>query len=353
MPGTGFFNPYTTDGNLPLTGTDYTLPNGVEWAYDVSQYGAPDAEGERYWESAQSSTPQAFKAGKEYTKRFNIGVFGPSLPSRALADSSRPGATRLRDTITADLPLFSDGGGNVGESDYTKATSSLSADGKEVFAVNAPLKGESYPVPAGKHVYKLAVDVSRTPAQSGVSTRVAAIWTFTSARVAGNTPKRLPLTAVRFTPSLTAAGTARAGSTLTVPFSFQGATTKAASLRKLAFAVSYDDGRTRRPAAQVRACSVSRIPYGRTRSETLPARGGVSGPGVGARRARRRWARTPASARSVRSTRPASRSRVRTVPGERPRAVAVQGMLPVRSHTVSRWRWSGVSGLGTVAAHPV
>ena len=110
--------------------------------------------------------------------------------------------------------------------------------------MNDPLNGDAYTVPAGRRTYKLAVDVSRAPAQSAVSTRTTATWTFASAHVSGDTPERLPLTVVRYTPSLSTASTAKAGTTLRVPFSLQGAATEVGTLRKLAFAVSYDDGRT-------------------------------------------------------------------------------------------------------------
>ncbi|MFE7440906.1 S8 family serine peptidase [Streptomyces chartreusis] len=241
----GYYNPFWTDADLPLTGTDYTLANDVKWFYRAGQYGAPDADGDLTWESSQVSAPTTYEAGKEYTRRFNVGVFGPSFPSEPLVDvEERPGVTRVGDTITAQVPLFSDGDGNLGASRYTKAESSLHADGKKIFAVNDPLNGDSYEVPAGKHTYKLAVDVSRDPAQSTVSTRVSAVWTFASEHVSGDTPERLPLTVVRFKPALSSASTAKAGTTLTVPFSLQGAATKADTLRKLTFTVSYDDGET-------------------------------------------------------------------------------------------------------------
>ncbi|MDX3636228.1 MULTISPECIES: S8 family peptidase [Streptomyces] len=244
MPG-GFYNLFQTEGRLPLTGTDYVLPNGIKWFYQTGQLGAPDAEGEPTWENTQVSTARAYAAGRDYTQRFNIGVFGPSLPSDPLANGGdSTGAVRVGNTFAAYVPLFSDGVGNTGTSTHTKAKSSLYADGKKIFAVNDPLNGDSYTVPAGKRTYKLGVDVSRAPAQFAVSTRTTATWTFTSAHVPGDTAKRLPLTVVRYTPKLSTASTAKAGTTLAVPFGLEGAATKVGTLRKLAFTVSYDDGRT-------------------------------------------------------------------------------------------------------------
>ncbi|WP_217144564.1 S8 family serine peptidase [Streptomyces sp. AC627_RSS907] len=234
-----------TTGRLPYTGTDYVLPNDIEWSHEVIQYGAPDAEGSPVKESSQMTEPRTYAAGKVHTHRFNFGVFGPSLSSHsAPTDLDHPQAIREGDTFSASLPLFSDGAGNRGYSEHTKARSSLHADGKKVFAVDTPLDHVSYTVPRGKRTYKLATDVSRSAALSTVSTRVTAAWTFTSAHVSGDAPQRLPLTVVRFSPSLSTASTAKAGTTLTVPFRLQGAATKVSTLRKLAFAVSYDDGRT-------------------------------------------------------------------------------------------------------------
>ncbi|MET7684562.1 S8 family serine peptidase [Streptomyces sp. NPDC005423] len=244
MPG-GYYNPFQTEGRLPLTGTDYVLPNGIKWFYHVSQLGAPDEEGTPTWEKTLVSAPRAYKAGRQYTQRFNIGVFGPSLPSGALAHGvDRPGAVRRGDTFSAYLPLFSDGAGNLDTSTHTRARSSLHADGETIFTVDEPLNGDSHPVPAGKRTYRLNVDVSRSPAQFAVGTRTTATWTFASAHIPGDTAERLPLTVVRFSPKLSTASTAKARTPLTVPFSLQGAVTKADTLRKLAFAVSYDGGRT-------------------------------------------------------------------------------------------------------------
>lgn len=76
---------------------------------------------------------------------------------------------------------------------------------------------------------------------------MTAEWTFRSGHVAGDAAKWLPLSAVRFTPRLGAASTAKAGKAFTVPFTIEGAAT-ARTARKLAVTVSYDGGRTWKPA---------------------------------------------------------------------------------------------------------
>ncbi|MGW3243113.1 S8 family peptidase [Streptomyces sp. NPDC001070] len=247
LPNGSWFDFHPDGGVLPRTDTDYVLP-GVKWQYATVQYGAPDAEGEPRWEGSQTVTgARSYRAGKHYARRFNIGVFGPHLYS---AGREASGAVRLGDDFTAYVPLFSDGAGHVGVSDYAKATSALYADGKPVFTSDTPLNGESHTLPAGRRTYRLTTDVSRAASLSAVSTRVTAEWTFRSAHVAGDTRKWLPLSAVRFTPALGTASTAKAGAVFTVPFTVEGAAT-ARTARKLAFAVSYDEGRTWRTARVV------------------------------------------------------------------------------------------------------
>ncbi|UIX32443.1 S8 family peptidase [Streptomyces sp. GQFP] len=249
MPGGAWFDFYPTDFSLPATLTDYVLP-GVKWRYSVWQEGGPDADGEPVSEASQwTANPRAYSAGKQYTERFNTGVFGPHLTGPLTGNEDRPGAVRVGDTFMAYLPLFSDGAGHVGDSSYSKAKSTLYSGGTKVFAVNRDLAGFTYELPAAKRAYRLTTDVSRPTSLSSVSTRVTAEWTFTSAHVTG-VGQRLPLSAVRFNPRLSMASTAKAGTRFSVPFAVEGAAT-ARTARKLAFSVSYDDGRTWHPAKAV------------------------------------------------------------------------------------------------------
>ncbi|MDH6217677.1 S8 family peptidase [Streptomyces pseudovenezuelae] len=247
-PGGSWFDFYQESRSLPGGYTDYVLP-GVKWRYSVSQEGGKDAEGEPVWDAGQwTAKPRSYSAGKQYTERFNTGVFGPHLTGPLTDGEDRPGAVRVGDTLLAYLPLFSDGAGHVGESRYSRARSTLYAGGTRVFAVDTPLTG-SYELPAAKRSFRLTTDVSRPTTLSSVSTRVTAEWTFTSGHVAG-VGQRLPLSVVRFTPRLSTESTAKAGTRFSVPFTVEGAAT-ARTARKLAFSVSYDDGRTWHPAKAV------------------------------------------------------------------------------------------------------
>ncbi len=251
QPGSGAWFDFTpTEGKLPLTGTDYVLPNGIKWHYAASEDGPAGPDGEPVWRAGQSAAPRAFAAGKDHLVLFNAAVVGPALPDAVTPGDSRPGAERLGDTFQAYLPLFSDGSGNLGDSAYTKARSSLYTGGTKIFAIDTPLEGDTYTLPARARTYRLSTDVSRSPAIFPTSTRVAAEWTFRSAHVTGTTAQQLPLSVIRFTPKLSLAGTAKAGTTFAVPFTVQGAA-KTSDLRKLAFQVSYDNGKTWKKAPVV------------------------------------------------------------------------------------------------------
>ncbi|WP_329549199.1 S8 family serine peptidase [Streptomyces sp. NBC_01356] len=257
-------SPHTPDGDLtlgyndlrgvlPLRTTDYILDNGVPWSLRMWQ---TSGEGrETRWESFLMRMPRTWEAGRTYHERFNVGVFGPSLPGPADAGPERgyPGAMRAGNVIRAYLPLFGDGAGHWGSSDYTAAESSLLADGKEIPDDYGfpPTDGVTeYTVPARGSTYKLTLDNSRDPAVYPVSTRVRAEWTFRSGATPEDEWTALPLSVVRFSPELTLSSTAKAGKRFEVPFTVVGA---AAGQRpqKLAFEVSYDEGTTWQPTKAI------------------------------------------------------------------------------------------------------
>ncbi|WP_416986365.1 S8 family serine peptidase [Streptomyces sp. T028] len=219
---------------LPLQTTEYVLGNGVKWAYSAEQRNAL---------SSLQGQFRAYEPGRSYTKRLNIGVFGPSLPPGEGEPSDvYPGLARRGNTVKASLPLFGDGEGNPGQSFYT-VDASLRADGEEIPADGDPLYRASYTVPAGDRAYELTLDASRDPELYPVSTRVQAKWTFRSAEVSEDSWTRLPLSVVRFSPELSQASTAKAGERFDVPFTVEGAAGRR-TVKKLKFQVSYDEGRT-------------------------------------------------------------------------------------------------------------
>lgn len=240
------FTDHDLRGELPLRTTDYVLDNGVKWSFRAWQV---QGEGEdKVWDNFLMRLPRTWKAGQNYTERFNVGVFGPVAqpadspgPDRAL-----PGVVRYGNVIRAFVPLFGDGAGHWGISSYTAVSAKLEANGKEIpdnYDTPPSVDLTEYTVPAEDTTYRLTVDNSRDPAVYPVSTRVRAEWTFRSATTPEEESTRLPLSVVRFSPELSLSSTAKAGKPFSVPFTVEGA---AAGQRpaKLAFEVSYDDGAT-------------------------------------------------------------------------------------------------------------
>lgn len=259
--GTLIAGPWTPDGAtwtgfdapgaaLPTKRTEYLLRGSdVRWEYDLYQY-SPGADGsEPVWDASLFTTPTTFTR-ERHALRMNFGVFGPVLSTGDVPEHLRAGAVRQGDTLRAVLPMFGDGDGHTGESAYSRARTSLTADGEEVFSSDRPLSASDAPVlPAGEHAYRLSTEVSRSVAVFPLSTRVAAEWTFRSARVPDDREVRLPLSTVRFSPRLSADGTAPAGTRFEVPYTVRGAAASAGA-RTLRIEVSYDETATWRPVAE-------------------------------------------------------------------------------------------------------
>ncbi len=240
-------------GPLPLRTTEYILDSGVKWS--IRMWQAIGEGDEKRFEAFQWRMPRTWQAGRSYSERFNVGVFGPTLPSLAGAGplTESPVAVRYGNVIRAFLPLFGDGAGHWGISDYTSVKSSLQVDGKEIsddYGIPPTDGVTEYTVPAQDSAYKLVLDNSRDSAVYPVSTRVRVEWTFRSGETSGTDPTALPLSVIRFAPELTLSSTAEAGKWFEVPFTIEGA---AAGQRpkKLAFEVSYDEGTTWQPAKSV------------------------------------------------------------------------------------------------------
>ncbi|MFF4903181.1 S8 family serine peptidase [Streptomyces sp. NPDC001068] len=263
-------NPVTAE--LPLRGTDYVLGDHIRWNFSVQTGTGPDSE---LW------TTGTYRAGRHYTERFDVGVFGPALGDTSTAPPFLvPGIARDGNVIRAYLPQYDDGAGHWNTHAGTLRKSSLLADGEEIADPDGVSPAEDvaqYTVPARDSAYELTLDSTRDPALTPVSTRIRTVWTFRSAETAQGTWTALPLSVVRFTPRLTSASTAKAGQRFDVPFHIEGAAA-GQRLRKLTFAVSYDAGRTWQPAEAVDGTHLSlRHPAGAgsvsLRAELTDARG--------------------------------------------------------------------------------
>lgn len=221
-----------TELKLPASGTSYVNTKDLRWSWSMAQLDGAGASTIDYGTDAV-----AYKAGKRYTLNFNTGVVGPDLN----ADDGQ-GARRAGNSMDAYVQLFSDGAGHAGSSVTTGGFTRLESGGRTIAeggpgAVNADL-------PAASASYRLTMEATRAATVATTSTKVAAVWTFKSAKTPDAPPTTLPLSTVRLAPKLALNGTAPAGSTLKVPLKVAGAAAGPGKIAALTVKVSYDGGST-------------------------------------------------------------------------------------------------------------
>ncbi|MCI0386722.1 S8 family serine peptidase [Streptomyces sp. CNQ085] len=212
---------------LPSTTTVYVKAKGVRWSQYFTQF---DAGGE--FEAGYYADERKFTAGRTYDRTFNNGVFGPRL-------NEYSGVFRDGDDLYGMLNPLADGAGNLGDSLYDSARTTLYRNGKKYAEEKEILDHAGFTLPKGRAEYKLVTTLGRGKV-SRLSTRVSASYTFTSARTSQETA--LPAAAVRFTPKLALDGTARARAAMPVPVTVQGSAV-GKNLRSLTVHVSFDSGR--------------------------------------------------------------------------------------------------------------
>jgi subtilisin family serine protease len=190
--------------------------------------------------------PTKYAPGHTTTEWWNRAAVGPQLPTRAGAGFAP--TTRTGDTLALSLGLWNDRDGHHGSTDFSPASVPshliLSRDGTDI--VNSSFSDPPFhvDVPASAGTYRFEVSGSRG-APVELSTSVDAVWTFRSSHVDGTTPKVLPLSTIRFLPSLDLTGTAPAGRPFDLKLDVKrqfGA--PAASIAKLTVEVSFDNGTT-------------------------------------------------------------------------------------------------------------
>ncbi|MEU6194109.1 S8 family serine peptidase [Streptomyces sp. NPDC047061] len=209
--------------------------SGIAWSASFDQYAAePDAYG--YPVSSAhyiSGTGRTYQGGRTYTSTFNTAVIAPLL-------TADYGLDRDGNEISGDIPLFSDGAGHAGSSDFSSVRTTLFRGGTKVGSNTDPLFGfEVFKVPAGKAAYRLSTSVKRSAGVARTSSRIDATWTFTSKKTSG--PTALPASALRIAARTDLSGHAPAGRRVTVPVTVQGSAA-GRNLRSLAVWVSYDGG---------------------------------------------------------------------------------------------------------------
>ncbi|MFI6930200.1 S8 family peptidase [Streptomyces sp. NPDC050287] len=224
---------------LPGARTLYlSTSDKIQWLLDFEQYGGKDAEGfpvpDAYYTLGNAQT---FKAGQKYTKTFNTAVFGPHL-------NTDYGLFRQGNDVYGFVPLFADGAGHAGSSDFTAVATSLYRNGSKVGTNADPLFGEGiFKVPAGDAEYKLTTSVKRSVKVAAASTRIDASWTFRSKKPAGQDAVKLPASMVRFNATTGLDSRVEADKKVTFPVTVEGAA-KGSNLKSLSVYVSYDYGQT-------------------------------------------------------------------------------------------------------------
>ncbi|WP_030233114.1 S8 family peptidase [Streptomyces sp. NRRL S-455] len=209
----------------------------IQWTFDFTQYKGRDADGNPIPEAGYTlGDPQTFKAGQKYTKTYNTAVFGPRL-------NGDFGIFRRGNALYGSLPLFADGAGHAGSSDFTSVATTLYRNGNKVGSNADPLFGEEFTVPSADAEYKLTTSVKRSVKLAAASTRIDGSWTFRSKKTSGDTGVKLPASTARFHAKTGLDSRVEAGKKVSVPVTVEGAA-KGSNLKSLAVYVSYDYGKT-------------------------------------------------------------------------------------------------------------
>ncbi|MGN9907466.1 S8 family serine peptidase [Phytohabitans sp. LJ34] len=211
--------------------TQFVSP-GLEISNGVGLFREGDADPHTVY----YSLPSTYQRGQVARKQWNYGVFGPAL---AAHPTYSPYLVRDRSVIYAGIPLYGDrSADHIGFSTTDTMRLALSKDGEPVG--ESARDADIFTVPDDPGTYRLEATATRS--NSTYTTRLAAAWTFTSARAVNTT---LPVMVVRFAPHLDDHNAAKAGKRSTYPvFVQQGAGATYGNLTTLTVEVSYDDGVT-------------------------------------------------------------------------------------------------------------
>ncbi len=233
--------PYT----LPGTTTRYlNTDDGQQWLTqfneDVAASDPQNPSRERVSETDGGWI--TYRAGHEYHEVFNQAVFGPTLSSGPFP---WPALARTGDTMMVNASLFGDAAGRPGIRSLDTAGTTVDVDGVRVGESTDP--GGEFTVPAGQGRYTVTVH-GESAAMFTLSTAVSTTWTFNSGHVDGSDPVPLPVSVVRFSPSLDLDNAAPHGA-FRIPFAVMTqAGSAAAPARTVRVQVSFDDGGTWRTA---------------------------------------------------------------------------------------------------------
>ncbi|GIE91699.1 Subtilase family protein [Actinoplanes regularis] len=221
---------------LPSERTEWlSAEGGTTWSGEFDQQVQRDPESFPELLSIAFSPNKRYQAGTTYREAWNRAVFAPSVADDIDA------AVRNENVIVAGVPLFGDGLGQWGQARTETARTALYAGGTLIG--EEPSSYAEFEVPPGNAKYRLEQSATRG-APFRLSTSVSSSWTFRSAS-AGETPVRLPLSTVRFSPRLDERNTAPAGKAFVIPVTVDRLADSAAKPnRTLTVEFSTDDGRT-------------------------------------------------------------------------------------------------------------
>ncbi|WP_229796423.1 S8 family serine peptidase [Saccharothrix coeruleofusca] len=221
----------------PLSSTiDYVSAEGFSWGWTSFQETAEDTE------AVQIAQLTSYLAGRTYSEAFHFPVFGVTAPHK---DDPYPYLFRSGDRVVADVWLFGDQANHRGDTialDHARTT--LFRDGEKVGETTLPGVG-NFAVAPGAAEYRVEAEASRPATVSEFGTTVSGSWTFRSDTTPEDRRTLLPLTVVRFAPTLDETGAAPANRLLRVPLVVgQQADAGSGHIRRLRAEVSFDEGKT-------------------------------------------------------------------------------------------------------------
>jgi subtilisin family serine protease len=190
-------------------------------------------------------------AGRPPTRiAWNKAVVGPTLlgtTKNTVPEAPHPWSWRTDGTISVKLPMYGDAAGRPRMADpITDATGSVTVYRDGTALGTSPVTDfVEYPVPDADSSYRVVADARQANAGWTLSTVVTADWTFRSSAAADGAA--LPMLTTRFAPAVDVHNKAPGDRR----FSFPAYVTRQdgpAKVTSLSVDVSYDDGRTWRPA---------------------------------------------------------------------------------------------------------
>ncbi|MEO3773525.1 S8 family serine peptidase [Micromonospora sp. B9E7] len=231
---------------VPGQRVEHYSTRDVSWSSELSFWG----DIEEWWtdfKAALMTEPRTYRPGRHTRESWGGAPYGPTFPAPRWPGQ---GVTRIGDEIQVDVPLHSDAEGHAGFSVVDTARTALYRNGALVGESSDTGFG-AFAVPPGAASYRVEVSAKRS--FTDLSTEVSSAWTFRSRHVGGDDYRRLPVSAIRFTPPLNVDNAAPAGRSLVIPVQVQRQPGAAGSrVTKLTVDVSYDGGKTWQ-AAKVRS----------------------------------------------------------------------------------------------------